>query len=842
MGYLRKNKIIFLFLLLALGVSPLAAQSPPSSIDSPTGLMVDVLKSPTTDYQLRLKYAQILVHDPDSQPILADLLKNSPDATTRRLLCLAIANGHTFSEINGQGEISDIFIDPLIDNLFSDQPLLRTAAMEALYSCRQDLVLIRLSELVNNESLAISYRLIGISALEILPGKVPVCVISSLLEDQAPEIRERAYQSLSDLFTLPTEVTLDQFRQEYVPHLENMEDHTLLSKQVRHWQRSLHGMEQQLEDQQSAILYWQQLFLDAKTKEFEQIILPEKRIEFLESFLAQQKEVSIRLWALAQLQKWMRTAAIPIDPVAKPLSGLLIKLIHDPNAPVRQQTAMALAQLGENAVETSPEVLKQLQQEQTPSVQAALLDTLGILHHIEVIPEALKLLPGPDPNVSAAAARALGRAITSLTSTDTIDIAQVIRALHEKWRHPKITPLVKREITGALGKIAAAERFQNVAMSCDDVLKEALNDADPAVRSLAIPTLAQWYGTRVMALLINGKNMLNDPDLGVRFAVVEAMQKYGSEAHLPLLRERLSVDVTNDDLAKEIRKAFGNILSTVEIPQVYHWVTVLQTAATAEHPLRDTAILVLIDKINQARASGQAVDPQQEALSLTYQAEIALKQNQPLAAVTAYSRLAELKTLDEPTRQNARQGIFQLTLTTPDEPRLTAAQGIISSLVTSPAGAEALAQLDDTLAKLDLTKPDQLILACHMIVKLIIPLRQYPTEVLQQHWQKRRYEVALALVDSQIQLLANDNGVENVTAISLMPKLDTRLQPFPAGQGLSERRQVLQRFHTLLTTSLSSLSTNPVKNSTTLPAATGAGETVPAASDAGNPNTPPKTP
>ncbi|MCH9022458.1 MAG: HEAT repeat domain-containing protein, partial [Planctomycetes bacterium] len=343
---------------------------------------------------------------------------------------------------------------------------------------------------------------------------------------------------------------------------------------------------------------------------------------------------------------------------------------------------------------------------------------------------------------------------------------------------------VKREIIQTLRRIAARDDYLNKARQhFGQTLTDALTHPENTIRSAAVPAVTELYQSDVLPLLLAPQNfLLDDEDTSVRFAVAQAIQKYGQTKHLLILNNRLQIE-PHPETAKALRDAFIHILETKadSIQDMAIWVNKLHhsnnNTTTELQLLHDQIVQTLWQKINQAKTTGVYVSPDFESLALT--------------------RLLNLD-LPQETKDTYRMKLIQLSLIHPNQPDLLQqAHLALIALENRPAALDVFHHIEGTYNQFDLNEETTLNQAATIVTALICPLENFPTESLAKTWQKIRTQLALRIVDNQIKRL-NTPQPENPSTIETLSKLDERLTGYPHDQPPQIRLDTLENFRTLL--------------------------------------------
>jgi len=816
-GNTAKKWLLCSCLLMIMGGGALQGQSETAEGTSIIDVMIKVVLSDTTEQQLRLANAQALLGNPQAHQALIDVLENSENTSAKMIICRAIATRKE-DFLNGQAMIPATFIEPLFKALKSDDIKLSSWASAALARCH-DGVTDRLAQMAGDPNEVITHRLAAIATLELMPSLNAVLNLAKLVSDPQPQVSQRCMEALGKVLYLPSPLNLDDFNQQILPKLAITDEESFLRWQLQRSREQQLDARGKIKQQQQKIELWQKRYFDALTKEIGRITEPQKKLEFLYGYLDQQ-ENELRIWAMTQIEEWSNTATATQDPIAKSLVEKLQKLIPDPNSEIRRLTAVTLERMGEKAQAAALDLLVQLKKESNPQAQAALLAALGTFEFAPARQDLLALLGADQMEVVAAAVRALGKISgaenSELSAQQVEEIAVNLAQCYGKW--PK-SVIIRREMILAMKKISSRSAYRQIAQThFGDILKNALNDEEPTVRSQAISTLKELHGKDTLALLINSsKNLLEDGDPSVRFAVIDVINSYGGEENLAQLRACLAKEDVGY-VVDALQESFKKILSTLPMSQVRQWCYDLQNAGGKESDLQKLALACLADKITQAKSAGQKVPPEYEKLLYSEQARIDERENQPLLAARSLQRILALEiSLDD--KLVYRKKILSLALPSDDDELLQIATLVIQDLAQeAPNLEESLKTIGQSYDALNTQDEKQLLRMAKIIAALIMPHLPKFSAPQQAEWDQRRRQIALELIGRQEKLLAAENGKEDPQVIQLLAELDNRLKNYPLTAPLQQRQQALQQFRALLQEQPSAKPTEPVPAPATSPA------------------------
>ena len=323
------------------------------------------------------------------------------------------------------------------------------------------------------------------------------------------------------------------------------------------------------------------------------------------------------------------------------------------------------------------------------------------------------------------------------------------------------------------------------------ILVQALNDPEPAVRMRAIGALTNLQAEKVLPLLLtNGRNMLEDIDTAVRYDVTNAIQQYGTREHLDPLRNRLAQE-TDTDLAKAMREAFVKILVTRPLDEAYQWNIALAKATTQqEQMLRDQLILTFAEMISKTKDASQTVKPEHEQFSIGQRAKMALRQSQIPQAMQLYHKLIEIIADD---KQNEKAMYAKKVLELALDPKadislLEQVRQTVQLLENQPAGDTVLDQIAATCDNIDKNQENTLLKAATILATLITPIKQYHSPERQKQWQIRKDDIALKIIDRQLELLKAEKHTQNNQAISLLTRMDPRFSDWPGEKAEQQKR------------------------------------------------------
>ena len=779
--------------LVAIGVACSCAQTPPQD-QSKIAIMIKTLLSEGTERDIRREQARILLTDPQAHGPLLDQLQQEDNLTANIIICRTIA---TTAFPLATDPLPDTFVPILFKGLTDDNAELSFWAQNALARSHADSVVESLSAITTDPCQPLPSRLAAFGALELMPGKEPIHAIALLLKDHDGQLRSRAQAYLAALLAAPEDITSEQFEDRYLPKLKKLKDLAVLNRQFAHRHQLLLDAETRITQLQAQTTFWRERYFAQEAAAFGQLAEPTAKLAFLRRFLPSEQP-DIFIWALQLLRDWCRTPAAQAGPIAEQLVEVLSPFVADPNPRVRELTAGSFELLGDKATPIADALIAQLDKEQSPPAQVALLKALASLEAPQAIFSALRLLDSQTPEVFTQAARTVGRIAASkpeaLTDEQLSDIAA---SLAQAYITHDDSQNVKSELILAMGDIATPPKNIQIARRAfDDMLLAALqNDAGP-VRSEAVYTLTKLHDHDVLPLLLTETDLLADPYTPVRHAVIAAIRNQGGKVHLDRLYQRLANE--NDiDVTRAIEDAFLAILARLSVKDSYTWAAHLRSTGEKQRRLLDRIVSLLAQQIKDAETAGSAVAPEYLQLCLDLQAQIARREGRLDQALAYYSRLLDLPIADEQKDAHRRE-ILILALNSENGSALFTRAAPLMPELLKDAAATTLSEITNTCDRLDPSDQKQLFRRARIVAALIVPHLELIPPDQQQTWRTRITELALIIIDTQLDKIRSETPQEDPQALELLPQLDPRLSDYPADGPIADRRIALEKFRRLI--------------------------------------------
>ncbi|MBN1765096.1 MAG: HEAT repeat domain-containing protein [Sedimentisphaerales bacterium] len=808
MAHCNRLKILALIFLLIKSswfIQNIQAQEIASEASTKIDVMLKVVLSEDTPLELRLANAKLLLQDPEAHPALLDVL-NLPDngnhTVAKRIIAQAIAtlkNGD-YPSPEGKIHLPLTFIEPLSNALMSENVELASWSAKALVRCH-GAVAEKLSDMARDSNQILTHRLAAINALALIPGRDSVLALAEILNDNQPQVQNQAARGLAQMLYLPEPLDITMFQERILPQVREMNQERFLLWQVDRKEAYIQNLNDQISQYKQKVTFWQKKYFDAKNEQFN--LLPDSRekLNFLNKFLTDSSENLLRVWALQKIAAWSDTAYVRSGEITDDLIELLIPLINDPDKQIRALSAVSLGKLNfDKASSASVALLEQLQKEEDPHVQAMIMSTLGTFGYAPTLDVALKILDSTDSTeVVIYATRAIGRICAAQPKTIPAEQIQKIAVqLPKVYSRFYESEEICSEIIQTMRRIAEQEEFRKQAeKDFRDILIKSLDDPRVQVRSQGVYACTRLLRRDVLPLLLTEpRNMLNDEETTVRFAVILAAETFGGPNQLDLLRERLLIE-TDRSIAQRIEETLQTILSSMNFKQIYQYALRYQNSSgEIEQKLLQDTIRILWDNISQARSAGESIDPEIELFALSHLAETAEIKNQPDQALKWYQNLLKLS-LPQAQKDGFREKFLSLTLNQPDSDKLVSAETELKELLPhKPAALELIRQ---SCEKLKITDQQELLIRARIIAALISPLpsSKYPNIESERFWKSQISAITSALISQQEKLLAETGKVDQ-DCIHLIQQLDARLNQFPFDTEPEKQKEALIKFRQIL--------------------------------------------
>ncbi|MBI9015882.1 MAG: HEAT repeat domain-containing protein [Phycisphaerae bacterium] len=803
-GKKTKPMIIGLTLAIAGFCSWCFAQEAPVAPASQIDISIQTILSLDTPVELRQSHAVLLLKDPAShQPIVDKILMGQNHIEAKIIICKALASQHLSSTGLGQVEsLPTLFTQPLFGLLGSDDSELSKWSARALVRCRNG-VTDQLGAIITNSAEKPKLRIAAMDALKLIPGKDAVKVLADALSDTDPQIAKQASEAMAQMLCVTYAVDAQQYKDNWKSYIENVVDEKDFIIRQLEWQRKQYQQTKvQLTavDQQSQL--WKQRFLSAESAKFDRLNT-QGRQDLLLSYI-NGKDEDMLIWALEQMAKWAQTTPIQKD-IASKLVEQIKPLIESTSDRIRVLTGQVLLGIDKDIISPlAAELLERLKKEDSNSwqVQIAFIDTLGKIGYQPAI-ETIAAIGNQANNSPLAAAnvRALAKIFSAESNTiDKTQAEQIFSVLTKETQWSE----VKFEQCKAIRNMSEyADYYVLIKGRFEQFLKNSLADKNAMVRSQAVPALANIEKNSALGSLLKPVNMLDDEDRKVRFAVIPAIGKYGNKDHLPILRQRLNIDLNAKDTeaADQIYSAMKSILDNMTIADNNAWLGQLD-ATGQDSKLEIQAINSLREKINKAVAQGKVSEAEIliEINAMIKQATVEMRNGQFSQAALTYKQLSDKK-LNEVQGKLVSEAMISIIAHNDlkKSGQFIDVFGKLSPVVVAELATSQQSQdkLIGFFAGLKSDNDIDLEFKSQLLISFIVPLKTFPQAQTKTLWQENISRTAKEIVQLQLsEFAANKN--DNLKAVELLVKLKPELVGYDPKAEIAVRKTTMEKFLTIL--------------------------------------------
>jgi len=345
----------------------------------------------------------------------------------------------------------------------------------------------------------------------------------------------------------------------------------------------------------NSVLYWQKRFLEAKTKAFNKMTLPEEKFKTI-SVALDSPDLIMQNWALHSTYEWSGISSVQTGDLALPIATMVANFIDSNDPTNRLIAATILEQLTETAHKFAPEILAQLKIESVSTIQIKQLKLLGTLAYLPALNVSDQLLNSKNLQIKTQSALTIGRICEQADNgKTTIDIEPIVIHLSQCYQDANGTGDLRKALINAMRKITITKTYN--ALKGDHfriLLIDALDDISPQVRREAATTISLKYETAALPIFLNREmSLLNDPDTSVRFAIMDTIEKYGSDMYLDIILQRLQIE-DHDDARDKLTNTFCNIAEPLTIEKTHTWAKNIKT--TMNHD-KQTVLIPLFKRI-----------------------------------------------------------------------------------------------------------------------------------------------------------------------------------------------------------------------------------------------------
>ena len=767
---------------------------------SPEDVMAQVLLDQNAAEDVKLANARVLLASSAGCEQLVKILNGQNYIKAKQIICDVISKKNPEGLFVTNQGVPEIFIEPLFKCLYVNDQQLSAKAALALAECFPQKVLARLAGTAISTDAKLDHRLAAISAIENISGREALLNLAELLKDEHPEIRDRAVQAICQRLMLdPADFDAEYFTLVELPNIRWMSDVEYLMFQTRNLSRKNKHLTFEGKTLQDQMIFWQQKYLRSETDRFNSLT-PENKLVMLKDKLDVSQEHAVRQWAARQLVTWSNSANAREGEVARELIGLLGDLITDDQDYIRAAVAEVLGVLGYKTG-TEPlveQLLVNLENEQSPVCLRAVLNTLGQLQYIPAFEKCLKVWENcKDNDIAAAAISAAGKMSAKISVEETSRIELLINSITNNYAKAADSQVLKIAIFQAIKKIVEDEKWHKIAAEpFGKLISGGLADKLPDVRSLAVYShIALMKEQSPVKLLAN--NMLDDPEASVRFAVIEAIDSYGSASYLDMLKARLGLEQSSDVKAR-LQETIVSILTSMQVDEIYNWILNLENTSDAIRILKMQAVSILSEKVSTLKAETGSVDPKYEVAILEYTVSDFLRKQQYEQAAQAMVDLLNAKISLEKRVEICHTAFDLIFDNAIDVAKRSKVVDILQVAIT------AAIDIDDAILQVFLERYQQIandslpnILIKAKVVKQYIFSSSYDSAkglASSEYWSSQGIELASLVIDY---IISGELTLDQQMVV-LIKSLDARLADMPEDK--DARIQYLKKFKESLNT------------------------------------------
>ena len=761
---------------------------------SPEDVMAKVLLDKNAANDVKLANARVLLGSKAGCQQLVKLMDSQNNIEAKKLICDVLTTTTPDGLFVTNRGIPESFIEPLFKCLYSADQQLSDKAGLALAECFPNKVLSRLAGTAISDKFDLQHRLAAISAIENITGREALLNLAELLKDKSPEITKRVSLAICQRLMIDIkEFDPDYFIQVELPNIRWMSDVEYLMFQTRNLSRKNKHLNFESKSSQEQLLYWQKKYLLSETDRFNSLS-PENKLLMLKDKLNPDQEYAVRQWAARQLVTWSNSANAREGEVASKLIKLVGDLIKDEQDYVRIAVAEVLGVLG-NKSGTEPmiqQLLNQLDQEQSSQALRAVLTTLGQLQYPAALEQCLKVWENSkDNDVAAAAISAAGKITGKIEADDSARIKLLVDSITNNYSKASDSPVLRIAVFQAIKKIVEDVKWHNLAAQpFSTLISNGIADDLADVRSLAVYSQIALLKEQSPAKLI-AAGLLDDPEAPVRFAVIEAIDTYGSASNLGVLIHRLEKEQSSDVKAR-LLEAMVNILNSMKVEEVYNWITSLKNGTEDIRLLKLQAISILSEKVSSLKSQTGSIDTKYEIAILEFSISDYLRKQQYEQAVQVMVDLLNSK-IDDSKRVEVFDQIFTLIFNSDIELQkrykaIDVLQATVHKIFIEHENFPAVFQ--DEYENISNDSLDNVLIKARIIRQFVLNSDAANVQQLSEFWQQQ----CTILTDIIAENIISDKLPLDQALVSLLKILDARFIELP--ETPEERIDFIKKIYT----------------------------------------------
>lgn len=510
--------------------------------------------------QMRVNAATVMLlsENPLARSILLDALKQTENGAVRDAVCKALIQTGI-----GKGTIGDVedFISPLLDVLAADNSSTGRLAAEATLIFGYSQISEQLDKLINDGSVPLNARLIGIYVLELHPDIQAAVALLRLVDNPQKELAAEAQRTLLALGILVGEDAADRKR---ITKELTSEDPTAFL------QRRLIRKESLIRSAKAELTLWQGRYLQALGDVYAAISDDAEKAKFLAGYLGGSETV-VRLWALEKIRQ-DRVGTRPNPKLPGEVGAILVGLVSEKNRDVRLKTASVLSFMTE--VDSAQQLLAQLGDEQDDEVKTELFSALARACYIAFLPNskikispeirkqtlewAVKYLFYDVAEKAQKGAEALRMLLEQdgLTDSEADEYFDLLAQKYLALKNDSDGPL-RGELLSAMATLCAPQCVHKAQSRkrFGPLFETALSDKTDFVRESAVDGLI--YIDKATALKRLRKDFVIDTSLIIRKKLIALAAEVGGKEDLPWLAGKIGVNSESEAAWQAMLKIFN---------------------------------------------------------------------------------------------------------------------------------------------------------------------------------------------------------------------------------------------------------------------------------------------
>lgn len=556
---------IIVILLLATGCQQTIAadKSAPinePSVENPADKQLEVnrdalLKGSSEQIRIDAAIVMLLSEEPVARNILLDTLKQTENGAARIAVCKALIGAKASHKTIPDKEE---FIQPILNILITGSSAEAGAAGEATLIFRYEQISKPLEKTASDPSLSRKARLNAIETLKIQPDMKATLKLVELLNDPDKEIASESAKALQS-----TGITSGKdaaSRKKSLDELKRKNKNEFLTNRLVYQETELRELEAELN-------VWQELYLSALNKIYDNIKSDDEKSRFLNEYLSSSKP-AVKTWAIDKVyQDRIGTASkLPAE-----FGNILINLISDPDRNVRLETGKLLSLMSQ--LNSAQKLTEQIEVEQDEQVRTELLVALGGVCYygaspnaeFKVSPEiknrvlkwAAKYLAEEDHQKAQKGAEVLTKLLeqNGLTAAEADKYLGLLAERYNRQKNTAETDALEGELLSIMAGLCAQSVYKTEAGKLfKPLFEEALLSETDLVREAAVDGLI--YIDKASAIKQLRKTMVNDSDATVRKKLTELAGEVGGQEDIGWLAEKMEPPGENEAAWQAMLKIF----------------------------------------------------------------------------------------------------------------------------------------------------------------------------------------------------------------------------------------------------------------------------------------------